>query len=203
MPAPVPETSAQPPVEAPIPATMFDKLASLQIGFGEPEVAAIMGSEGAPVVDAVGEKFVPQGWYNRRWNDSDGGSIVALFTGDGILAHVEPLKIAGAFDWMNADPFYSITTWINDNLENENFPVRLPAVEVTTTGERAFRFQGSLVNSVGQFVGSMKGAYYVGDGATTFAPNDRVAYRKAIEGVFEFVAPDGSRRSDNFAWVEH
>ncbi|MCC6490301.1 MAG: hypothetical protein IT364_22650 [Candidatus Hydrogenedentes bacterium] len=202
-PAHVPETPSQPPVDAPPPATMFDKLAALRIGSAESEVAAIMGTEGAPVADAAPAEFVPQGWYNLRWNDPDGGSIVALFTADGILAHLEPLKVVGAFDWMNADPFYSITAWINDNLENESFPVRLPAVEVTTTGEHAFRYQGSLVTSAGQFVGSMRGAYYAGDGATTYMPNDRVPYKKAIEGVFEFIAPDGSRRSDNFAWVEH
>ena len=200
---PVPVPATEPGQAAPLPETMLEKLAALMVGLPQPEVAAIMGGEGRPVADATRQEFTPLGWYRIRWSDPGGATIVGLFSEQGILAHLEPLKIAGAFDWMNADVHYSITTWINDNLQAEDFPVRLPAVEAATTGPNTFQYQGALVNSEGRFVGSMRGTYYVGDGATTFAPNDAIPYVKAIEGSYQFISPDSLSRADSFGWVEH
>jgi hypothetical protein len=181
--------------------SMEDKLYALILGQSDNEVSAIMGGEGSPAEDA-GE-YLPQGWYALRWRESDGASLVATFDEFNTLVHVSPFKVPGAFEWMNDNIPYSLVTWLNDNLENNNIPVRVPAVQVTAVTEAQFQFQAGLVTRDGQVSGSIGGNYYVGDGATTYVPGDNQAYVRAMEGSYQFYAPSGAQVADTFALAEY
>jgi hypothetical protein len=181
--------------------SMEDKLYALTLGVSDAEVSAIMGGEGSPAEDA-GE-YLPQGWYTLRWRESDGASIVATFDEFNTLVHVSPFKVPGAFEWMNDNIPYSLVTWLNDNLENNNIPVRVPAVQVAAVTETQYQFQAGLVTRDGQVSGSIGGNYYIGDGATTYVPGDNRAYVRAMEGSYQFYAPNGAQVADTFALAEY
>lgn len=202
----VPVTSPEP-VTAEYPAiggtsldSMEDKLYALTLGLSDDEVRAIMG-EGLPAEDA-GE-YLPQGWYALQWRESDGASIVATFDEFNTLVHVSPFKVPGAFEWMNDNIPYSLVTWLNDNLENNSIPVRVPAVQVAAVTETQFQFQAGLVTRDGQVSGNIGGNFYVGDGATTYVPGDNRAYVRAMEGSYQFYAPNGAQVADTFALAEY
>jgi len=184
-----------------LPETMEEKLYALTIGQSEDEATAIMGEPGLPTGD--GGEFLPQGWYQLRWREADGASITATFDEYGTLAHIAPFKVPGAFEWMNGNLNYSIVTWINDNLEKNNLPVRVPAVQIASAGQSPFQFQGGLVIPGGQVTGTIAGTYYAGDGETTYVPGDTRPYLRAMEGSYQFFTPNGAQVGDTFALAEY
>ncbi len=182
------------------PETFEDKLYAVAIGQTLDEVDAVMGGEGTPD-DTV--EFVPQGWYTLRWRDSGGATITGTFDENDRLVAVVPFKVPGAFEWMNDDLNYSIVTWLNDRLEALNFPVRVPAVRIAEVTQTQYQFQAGLVTLNGQVVGSIGGNYYEGDGVTTVAPGDTRPYVRAMEGSYQFTAPNGAQVGDTFALAEY
>ena len=208
MPAPPqPEPSVGPDSSAPAsepevaPETMEEKLHALNIGQTADEAAAIMGERGMPADDA--SEFIPQGWYQLRWREPDGASITGVFNEFNILVHISPFKVPGAFEWMNDNLNYAIVTWLNDNLEKNNLPVRVPAVQIATAGQNQIQFQAGLVMRGGQVTGTIAGMYYAGDGETTYVPGDTRAYVRAMEGSYQFYAPNGAQVGDTFGVAEY
>jgi hypothetical protein len=180
---------------------MEDKLYALAVGQSEEEAAAIMGERGLPTDD--GAEFVPQGWYQIRWREADGAAITATFDEYGALVHINPFKVPGAFEWMTGDLNYSIVTWLNENLEKGNLPVRVPAIQIAEAGENRFQFQAGLVLRGGRVTGTIAGSYYDGDGETTYVPGDPRPYVRAMEGSYQFYAPDGAQVGNTFALAEY
>ncbi len=201
LPPVTPESEASPGESAVMPDTMEAKLNALQLGLTDDEVSAIMGAEGTPADDVV--EYMPQGWYALRWSEADGASITATFNEYNTLVHLAPFKVPGAFEWMNANVPFSIVTWLNDNLENNNLPVRVPAVRVGALSQTQFQFQAGLVTQDGQVAGSIAGNYYLGDGQTTYVPNDPQPYVRAMEGSYQFYAPNGAQVADTFGVTEY
>lgn len=200
--APVTPESESPQGEsAVVPDTMQGKLNALQLGLTDGEVSAIMGEDGSPAEDA-GE-YLPQGWYALRWRDPDGASITATFDEYNTLVHLTPFKVPGAFEWMNANVPYSVVTWLNDKLESSNLPVRVPAAQIGAVSDTRFQFQAGLVARNGQVMGSIAGTYYIGDGASTYIPGDTRPYVHAIEGSYQFYAPNGAQVADTFGLAEY
>ncbi|GMV90490.1 MAG: hypothetical protein AMXMBFR82_02680 [Candidatus Hydrogenedentota bacterium] len=201
LPPVTPESDAPLGESAVVPDTMEAKLNALQFGLTDDEVRAIMGAEGTPADDVI--EYMPQGWYALRWREADGASITATFNEYNTLVHLAPFKVPGAFEWMNANVPYSIVTWLNDNLENTNLPVRVPAVQVGAVSQSQFQFQAGLVTQDGQVAGSIAGNYYLGDGQTTYIPNDPQPYVRAMEGSYQFYAPNGAQVADTFGVTEY
>jgi hypothetical protein len=170
-----------------------EKLAQLTMGMTETDVAAVIGKEGVMTPDEQLPPFTPESWYEMRWPNADGSYIAGLFNDSGSLVHLEPFNMPGAYEW-TATPWYALPRWLNEKLQANNMPVRLPAVDIATVQTDAYQFRGALVNADGIILGSIAGTYYASD------PNGR--FTRAMEGSYEYTLPGGSTDANTFQFSE-
>ncbi|GMW01152.1 MAG: hypothetical protein AMXMBFR84_22890 [Candidatus Hydrogenedentota bacterium] len=176
-------------------------LTRIQPGMTYNAVVQLLGRQGTLDANTQGLAYHPIGWFRYRWSDSDGGVVLSLFTPDAFLMHVEASGIKN-MEQLTDQPGFKIPKWLNDNFREANLPVR--AVNAALAGQQtALVYQSQLVNEAGQFVGTVNGTLYVGDGATTVVPGDQRPYRYAMDGAYQFYMQNGVRDERSFALVEY
>lgn len=170
-----------------------EKLAQLMVGMTEDSVVQTMGAVGVTTPDESLPRYTPDGWYEVRWPNPDGSYIAALFSDRGTLANITPFNMPGAETWM-ATPWYAVPRWLNDKLEGNSMPVRVPAVEVVEAQAGVYQFRGPLANAEGQVLGSISGTYYLED------PSGR--FTRAVEGSYEYSLANGAVDANTFQFTE-
>lgn len=170
-----------------------EKLNQLVLGMTEDDVAATIGAEGVATPEEELGAYTPEGWFEVRWPNPDGSYIAGLFTDQGLLAHVEPFNMPGAYEWL-ATPWYAVPKWLNDRMRANNMPVRVPAVDVIQAQANTFQFRGALANADGIVVGSVSGNYYTNDPGGRFA--------RAMEGTYEYSMANGAHDANTFQFTE-
>lgn len=178
--------------ETPTVATA-EKLAQLMVGMTEDNVVQAMGAEGVMTPDESLPKYTPDGWYEVRWPNPDGSYIAGLFSDRGTLANITPFNMPGAETW-KATPWYAVPHWLNDKLEGNSMPVRVPAVDVVEAQAGVYQFRGPLANAEGQVLGSISGSYYLQD------PSGR--FTRAVEGSYEYALANGAVDANTFQFTE-
>ncbi len=178
-----------------------DNLAVLRSGMSYAQVTAIMGFEGNNLSASGHVNYEPPGWALVEWKSMDGGSVQVNFNEGGLLVSVDVKGILGSEVLVN-DPTYAVRSWLNSSMAQNSMMVRVPTVQLSPSGSNDYGYQATLVNEAGLPVGAISGVYRLGNGRTTFAPNDPLPYAQMLEGLYEYTRTDGVKAANSFVLVK-
>ncbi len=179
-----------------------EKLSVLELGMTYAQVASVIGDAGRRVGDGLPVPFQPIGWATVEWGTRERGGISATFNEQERLVTADIVNVPGT-EAIVASPSNVVRNWLNNAMADERMAVRVPMVIVKASGPRRYEFTGALVSETGVEVGEIAGVYQLGDGVTTFASGDSVAYTRLLEGLYEVTWDNGTKTGDTFSLAEH
>ncbi|MFA6242639.1 MAG: hypothetical protein WC655_17000 [Candidatus Hydrogenedentales bacterium] len=179
-----------------------EKLGVLELGMTYAQVASVIGDSGRRLGDGLPVPFQPIGWATVEWGSRERGGISATFNEQERLVTADIVNVPGT-EAIVASPSNAVRNWLNNAMADEQMAVRVPMVIVKASGPRRYEYSGALVSETGVEVGEIAGVYQLGDGVTTFASGDSVAYTRLLEGLYEVTWDNGTKTGDAFSLAEH